>query len=273
MLTDRLIMNDGNGIPQLGFGVYKVPQDQTVDAVGTALDAGYRHIDTAALYGNEREVGQAVAGSGIPRSELFVTTKVWNDRQGFDETLRAFDESLGKLGLDYVDLYLIHWPVPSRDRYVDTWHALEELHESGRARSIGVSNFTEQHLDRLIAESDTIPAVNQVELHPWLPQRELRAYDAHHGILTEAWSPLARGRMLGNPTLEQIAQKHGATVAQVVIRWHLDQGIVVIPKSATPERIRENADVFGFRLDTDDLAAIAALETGERTGSHPDDVG
>ena len=265
-------MNDGHSIPQLGFGVYKVPQDQTESAVLTALDAGYRHLDTAALYRNEREVGLGVAASGLPREDVFITTKVWNDRQGHDETLRAFDESLGALGLDYVDLYLIHWPSPRQNLYVETWHALQELQRDGRARSIGVSNFTPAHLERLLAESDVTPAVNQVELHPWLQQTELRTFDAQHGILTEAWSPLARGRISDDETLDRIARKHGVSAAQVTIRWHLQQGTVVIPKSVTPSRIRSNADVFGFELDADDLHAIARLDAGERTGSHPDDV-
>lgn len=272
MPIPRLNMNDGRSIPQLGFGVYKVPESSTESVVGTALDAGYRHIDTAALYRNEREVGRAVAASGIPRADVFITTKVWNDRHGHDETLRAFEESLGKLGLDYVDLYLIHWPSPRQDRYVETWHALEELRADGRARSIGVSNFTAAHLTRLIAESDTVPAVNQVELHPWLQQAELRAFDRRHRIVTEAWSPLARGRVADDRILDRIARKHDASPAQVAIRWHLQQGNVVIPKSVTPERIRSNADVFGFELDADDLRAIERLDAGDRTGSHPDDV-
>lgn len=271
-MIPRLRMNDGRGIPQLGFGVYKVPQEQTERAVLTAFEAGYRHIDTAALYRNEREVGRAIAASGLAREEVFVTTKVWNDRHGHDETVRAFDESLDELGLDHVDLYLIHWPSPRQDRYVETWHALQELHADGRARSIGVSNFTETHLNRLLASSDTVPAVNQVELHPWLQQGALRAFDKRHGILTEAWSPLARGRVSDDATLDRIARKHDASPAQVVIRWHIELGNVVIPKSVTPSRIRANADVFGFELDAADRAAIARLDIGDRTGSHPDDV-
>lgn len=273
MNIPRLTMNDGRTIPQLGFGVYKVPEDSTESAVSVALQAGYRHIDTAALYRNEREVGSAVAASGIPRDDLFITTKVWNDRHGHDETLRAFDESLDKLGMDYVDLYLIHWPAPRQNLYIETWHALEELRASGRARSIGVSNFTPAHLDRLLASSDVVPAINQVELHPWLQQAELRAFDERHDILTEAWSPLARGRVVDDALFDRLARKHDASPAQVVIRWHLQIGNVVIPKSVTPERIRSNADVFGFELDADDLHAIARLDRGERTGSHPDDVG
>ncbi len=269
-LSPVLPLNDGHSIPQLGLGVYKVADHSAADTVRIALEAGYRHVDTAALYRNEKGVGEGIRQSGIPRDELFVTTKVWNDRHGYDETLRAFDESLRALGLDRVDLYLIHWPAPRQDRYVETWRALERIAADGRATSIGVSNFEPHHLDRLLAESEVIPAVNQVELHPWLPQAELRAYDEAHGILTEAWSPLARGRVLGTPVLDRLAAKHGRTPAQVVLRWHLQLGNVVIPKSVTPERIRENLDVFGFTLDGDDLAAIATLESGERTGLHPD---
>ena len=269
-LSPVVRMNDGHDIPQLGLGVYKVAEHAAAETVRVALEAGYRHVDAAALYRNEAEVGEGIRRAGIPREELFVTTKVWNDRHGFDETLRAFDESLGKLGVDRVDLYLIHWPAPQQNRYVETWHALERIATEGRATSIGVSNFEPHHLDRLLAESGVTPAVNQVELHPWLPQHELRAYDAAHGILTEAWSPLARGRVLGNPVLDRLAAKHGRTPAQVVLRWHLELGNVVIPKSVTPERIRENLDVFGFSLDAEDMAEIAALESGERTGLHPD---
>ena len=268
-----LPLNDGHSIPQLGLGVYKVEDALAADTVQVALEAGYRHIDTAALYENERGVGQGLARSGLPREDVFVTTKVWNDRHGYDDTLRAFDESLGKLGLDYVDLYLIHWPAPRQDRYVDTYRALETLRADGRARSIGVSNFHTHHLDRLLRETAVTPAVNQIELHPWLPQAELRRFDLAHGILTEAWSPLARGRAIGNPVLDAIGARHGKTAAQVVIRWHLELGNVVIPKSVTPDRIRENIDVFDFSLAADDLAAITALDSGERTGKDPDDHG
>jgi 2,5-diketo-D-gluconate reductase A len=269
----QLTLNDGNTIPQLGFGVYKIPEAETADAVLTALDAGYRHIDTAAFYENERGVGEGVRRSGLDRSEVFVTSKVWWTENGYDSTLRSFDASLQRLGFDTVDLFLIHWPAPRSDRYVETWRALEQVRDEGRARSIGVANFHIHHLERLARETDTVPAVNQVELHPWLPQEEVRAYDAAQGIVTEAWSPLARGRILGDPTLDRLAAKHGVTPAQVVIRWQLRLGNVVIPKSTSPERIRSNLDVFGFELDADDLAAIAALETGERTGKEPDDLG
>ncbi|WP_020075936.1 aldo/keto reductase [Cryocola sp. 340MFSha3.1] len=269
----QLTLNDGNTIPQLGFGVYKIPEAETAEAVVTALEAGYRHIDTAAFYENERGVGEGVRRSGIDRSDVFVTSKVWWTENGYDSTLRSFDASLERLGFDSIDLFLIHWPAPRSDRYVDTWRALERVQEEGRARSIGVANFHIHHLDRLARETDTVPAVNQVELHPWLPQAEVRAYDASHGIVTEAWSPLARGRVLGDPVLDALAAKHGVTPAQVVIRWQLQLGNVVIPKSTSPERIRSNIDVFGFELDAEDLAAIATLESGERTGKDPDDLG
>ncbi|KFF60073.1 oxidoreductase [Cryobacterium sp. MLB-32] len=266
-------LNDGHSIPQIGLGVYKIADDLAADAVAAALEAGYRHVDTATLYENEKGVGQGLARAAVPRDEVFVTTKVWNDQHGYDETLRAFDESLDKLGLDYVDLYLIHWPAPRQDRYIDTYRALETLRADGRARSIGVSNFHTHHLDRLLAETSIVPAINQVELHPWLPQSDVREYDAAHGILTEAWSPLARGRAIGNETLEAIGARYGKSAAQVVIRWHVQLGNVVIPKSVTPQRIRDNIDVFDFELDDADLAAIATLESGERTGKDPDDLG
>lgn len=269
----ELPLNDGAVIPQLGFGVYKIPEAETVDAVLTALEAGYRHIDTAAFYENERGVGEAVRRSGVTRDEVFVTTKVWWTDNGYESTLRSFDASLERLGFDTVDLFLIHWPAPAHDKYVETWRALERIREEGRARSIGVANFHIHHLERLAAETGTVPAVNQVELHPWLPQAEVRAYDSAHGIVTEAWSPLARGRVLGDPVLATLAAKHAVTPAQIVIRWQLQLGNVVIPKSSTPARIRENLEVFGFELDADDLAAIAALESGERTGKDPDDLG
>ncbi|SEN74721.1 aldo/keto reductase [Cryobacterium sp. TMT1-3] len=267
-----LTLNDGHTIPQLGLGVYKIADALAADTVEIALDAGYRHVDTAALYENEVGVGQGLARSRVAREDVFVTTKVWNDRHGYDETLTAFDESLAKLGLDYVDLYLIHWPAPQQNRYVETWRALEKLRSDGRARSIGVSNFHPHHLDRLLAETDIVPVLNQVELHPWLPQAGVRAYDAAHGILTEAWSPLARGRAIGNETLDAIGAKHGKSAAQIVIAWHLSLGNVVIPKSVTPERIRANIDVFDIVLDANDLAAIARLDSGQRTGKDPDDL-
>jgi len=268
----RLALTDGTTIPQLGLGVYKVADDEAERVVRIALDEGYRHVDTATLYGNEAGVGRAIRASGLDRDDVYLTTKVWNTAHGYDETLRAFDESLARLGTDHVDLYLIHWPAPARDRYVETYRALETIRAEGRARSIGVSNFSIAHLERLLGETDVVPVVDQVEAHPWLPQRELRAFGDAHGIVTEAWSPLARGRILDDSVLLGIAERHGVSTAQVVIRWHLQQGMVVIPKSATASRIRSNLDVFGFELDDADLAAIARLESGRRTGSHPDDV-
>ena len=267
----RLSLIDGASIPQLGYGLYKVP---AADATRLSLDAialGYRHLDTAALYGNEREVGEAVRSAPVPRDELFVTSKVWMDDNGYDSTLRAFDASMSRLGLDALDLYLIHWPVPSTDLYVDTWRALIRLRDDGRVRSIGVANFHAHHIELIIAETGVVPVVNQVELHPWLPQHELREFDAARGIRTEAWSPLARGRVLEEPVLARLAAKHDRSPAQIVLRWHIELGNVVIPKASSTARQRENLDVFGFELDDGDRAAIASLETGERTGRDPDD--
>ncbi|WAC68103.1 aldo/keto reductase [Microbacterium sp. SL75] len=266
----RLSLSDGSTIPQLGVGTYKVPAHATAGLVEGALAMGYRHIDTAALYGNEAEVGEGLRASGLNRDDVFVTTKVWNDDQGFDETLRAFDTSTAKLGVDRVDLYLIHWPIPSADRYVDTWRALQRLQEEGRATSIGVSNFSVPHLERLRDETGVLPAVNQVELHPRFPQVELVDWQAAHEIVTESWAPLARGGLLDEPDLARIAERYGKTPAQVVVRWHLDRGLVVFPKSVSLDRIRENGDVFDFVLDADDHEAIATLDTGERTGRNPD---
>ncbi|MEU0375390.1 aldo/keto reductase [Streptomyces sp. NPDC006283] len=263
-------LNNGLEIPQLGFGVFQVDDEQTTDAVRSALEAGYRSIDTAAIYGNEAGVGRALAASGIDRGDLFVTTKLWNADQGHDSTLAAFDDSLTKLGLDYLDMYLIHWPTPARDLYLDTWRALEKLLADGRTRAIGVSNFQPAHLERLLDRSGIVPAVNQIELHPYLQQASLRAFHAEHGIATEAWSPLAQGALLQDPVLARIAQRHGRTPAQVVLRWHLQLGNVVIPKSVTPSRIRENRDVFGFTLTADDMDTLAGLDRGTRTGPDPD---
>ncbi len=262
-------LGDGVEIPQLGFGVFQIPPEDTQRAVEAALEAGYRHIDTAAAYRNERGVGDAIAASGLRREEVFVTTKLWNSEQGFDSTLAAFERSLEALDTDHVDLYLIHWPVPSRDLYMDTWRAFERIAGEGGARSIGVSNFRVEDLARLAGEAECRPSVNQIELHPLLQQAELRAWHAEHGIATEAWSPLAQGEALADDTLATIAAHHGRTVAQVVLRWHLQIGNVVIPKSVTPERIRENIDLFDFELSEDDLAAIARLDAAHRIGPDP----
>ncbi|MFF7199926.1 MULTISPECIES: aldo/keto reductase [unclassified Streptomyces] len=265
-----ITLNNGVEMPQLGFGVWQVPDDEAAQAVSTALEAGYRSIDTAAIYENEEGTGQAIADSGIPREDLFVTTKLWNGDQGYDATLRAFDTSLAKLGLDHVDLYLIHWPMPSKGLYVETYKAFEKLLADGRTRAIGVSNFLPEHLEHLIAETSVVPAVNQIELHPQLQQTASRAFHTQHGIATEAWSPLGSGKgLLDVPTVVAVARKHDRTPAQVVLRWHLQIGNVVIPKSVTPSRIRENLDVFDFELDGDDLAAFAALDEGKRLGPDP----
>ncbi|MFE0351323.1 aldo/keto reductase [Streptomyces griseoluteus] len=265
-----IILNNGVEMPQLGFGVWQVPDDEAERAVTAALETGYRSIDTAAIYGNEEGTGKAIAASGVPREDLFVTTKLWNSDQGYDSTLRAFDTSLEKLGLDYLDLYLIHWPLPARDNYLDTYKAFEKLYSDGRIRAIGVSNFLPEHLERLIAETSVVPAVNQIELHPQLQQRAAREFDAEHGIATEAWSPLGQGKgLLEVPAIVAIARKHGRTPAQVVLRWHIQLGNIVIPKSVTPSRIKENIEVFDFSLDDEDLAAIGALDEDKRLGPDP----
>ena len=267
-------LNNGVRIPQLGFGVFKVPPAETIEAVTRALDAGYRHIDTAAMYGNEEGVGRAIAQSGIPRDEVFVTTKLNNDAHGSEAALRAFETSRSRLGLEVVDLYLIHWPLPAQDRYVETWRALEKLLHDGAVRAIGVSNFQPAHLQRLAEETETVPAINQIELHPYLTQAALREYDATHGIATESWSPLAKGgALLRDQVVTSLAEKYGRTPAQIVLRWHLQLGLVVIPKSVTPARIEENIAVFDFELDADDVEAISGLNRDERTGPDPDTFG
>lgn len=264
-------------MPQLGFGVYKIPEDAVGAAIGAALEVGYRSIDTAALYGNEVGVGQALAAAQIPREELFLTTKVWNTEHGHDATLRAFDASMERLASGaggYVDLYLIHWPVPAEDLYVDTWRALLQLRAEGRVKAVGVCNFAPAHLQRLIDETGEAPAINQVELNPTFQQAQVRAFNTAHGVVTEAWAPLARaGALFADPVITSIAAKHARTAAQVVLRWHLQLGNVVIPKSVTPSRIAENFDVWDFELDAADLVAIARLEAGERQGPDPDTFG
>ncbi|UIX29155.1 aldo/keto reductase [Streptomyces sp. GQFP] len=261
-----ITLNNGVRLPQLGFGTWPVP----AEAVTTALEAGYRGIDTASIYGNEKEIGGAIAASGVPREELFITSKLWNADQGYDSTLRAFDASLDKLGLDHVDLYLIHWPLPARGLYLDTWRAFEKLYADGRTKAIGVSNFPVAQLQHLLDEGSIVPAVNQIELHPNFPQAELRAFHAAHNIATEAWSPLGQGKgLLEDPALATIAAKHTKTPAQIVLRWHIQLGNIVIPKSATPTRITENLHVFDFELDAEDLAAIDTLDTATRIGEDP----
>ena len=265
-------LNNGSTIPQLGFGVFLVPPEDTADIVAKALDVGYRHIDTAGAYGNEKGVGEAVRASGLSRDEVFVTTKLANEDQGAECGLAAFETSLDKLGMDHVDLYLIHWPTPARDLYVETWQMMERLYAEGRARAIGVSNFQPQHLRRLQAEATVLPAVNQIELHPTFTQTELREVHAQMGIATEAWAPIAQGAELDNPTIGEIAQRVGKSPAQVILRWHLQLGNIVFPKSVTPARIEENFDLFGFELDDADMTSITALDSGNRTGAHPEQV-
>ena len=269
-----LALNDGHTIPQLGFGVFKIPPAETERAVAVALEVGYRHIDTAEMYGNEEGVGQAVRGSGLDRGDVFVTSKLNNGFHRPDDARVAFDGTLKTLGFDYVDLFLIHWPLPTLygGDFVSTWRTLEEFHADGRARSIGVSNFQVHHLKRLAAETETVPAVNQVEAHPYLTNEEVRAYDREHAIATEPWSPIAKGRLLNDPTITAVADRVGRTPAQVTLRWHIQRGDIVFPKSTTPSRIRENLEIFDFELSEDDMAAISALNRGEegRTGPHPD---
>ncbi|GAA2392614.1 aldo/keto reductase [Nonomuraea africana] len=267
-MNSLLLNTDGVQIPQLGFGVWQVPDDEAEQAVGLAIEAGYTSIDTAKLYFNEEGVGRAVARSGVPREKLFITTKLWNDDH--DRAEAAFETSLRKLGLDYLDLYLIHWPAPSQDKYVQAWKSLERLYKDGRVRAIGVSNFTIPTLERLMNECEIVPSINQIELHPQFQQKELRAFHEANGILTEAWSPLGQGKgLLDDPGLVKLGMKHAKTPAQIVLRWHIQLGNVVIPKSATPERIRENIDVFDFTLDAEDMAAIGAMSTGRRIGPDP----
>jgi len=265
-------LNDGRTIPQFGFGVFQVRPADTAKAVAEALEAGYRHIDTAEMYGNEAEVGAAIAGSGLDRGEVFVTSKLNNGFHRPDDARRAFGESLGALGFDYLDLFLIHWPLPTRygGDYVSTWQTLEEFYRDGRARSIGVSNFQPHHLRRLHGESEITPAVNQIEVHPYLTQDDVRAFCAEHQIAVEAWSPLAQGLVLDDPTIVEIAKRARKTPAQVVLRWHIERGDIVFPKSVTPSRIAENIDIFDFELSGEDVEAISALNRNHRTGPDPD---
>ncbi|WP_406620442.1 aldo/keto reductase [Pengzhenrongella sicca] len=269
MTIPTVTLNNGVEIPQLGFGVFQVPDAETTAAVTTALQVGYRSIDTAAVYGNEAGTGRALAESELERSELFITTKLWNAEQGYDTTLAAFDASLAKLGLEYLDMYLIHWPSPARDSYLETWRAFEKLYADGRVRAIGVSNFLPEHLQRIIDAGGTVPAVNQIEVHPALQQRSIQDFNHEHGIRTEAWSPLAKGTVLADPIITSIAARADRTPAQVVLRWHLQQDRIVIPKSVTPARIAENLDAMSFELTDDELARIDSLESDGRTGPDP----
>ena len=266
-----LKLNDGAEMPQLGFGVFQIAPDEVVPPVRTAVQAGYRLIDTAAGYGNEQGVGRALKDSGVPRERFFVTTKLTNAEHGYDRAMQAFDASLSKLGLDYVDLYLIHWPVPAKNLYVETWRAFEKIRSDGRARSIGVSNFTEAHLRRLIDETGTVPAVNQVELHPRFAQASLREFHTSHGIVTEAWAPIGQGKgLLGHPAIAEVAARHSKSPAQVVLRWHIQLGNVAIPKSVTPERIRSNLDVFDFELSEHEVDTLAEFGPVGRIGPDPE---
>ncbi|MGV8885385.1 MAG: aldo/keto reductase [Microbacteriaceae bacterium] len=273
MTVPTIALNSGHSIPQLGFGVFKVDPAETERIVSDALEVGYRHIDTAAIYGNEVGVGAAIEKSGIPRDELFITTKLWNSDQGTQSAFDAIDLSLEKLGLDYVDLYLIHWPTPQRGLFTETWLAMEQIAADEKTRSIGVSNFQPNHLDTLLAGSTVVPAVNQVELHPEFQQRAVREYAAAHGIQIESWGPLGQGKydLFGTEPVVAAAQAHGKSGAQVVIRWHLQNGIIVFPKSNSRERIAENFDVFDFELTSDELASIDALDAGNRVGTDPDE--
>ncbi|MCJ8239803.1 aldo/keto reductase [Peteryoungia algae] len=271
-MTDQthIALNDGARIPQVGLGVWQTPNDEAAPAVKAALDAGYRHIDTAAVYENEEGVGEGIRQSGTARSDIFLTTKLWNTEQGYDQTLRAFDASLKRLGTDYVDLYLIHWPSAHRELFVDTWKAFVKLQEEGRAKSIGVSNFCPEHIERIVAETGVVPVINQIELHPDFQQRETRAFHEKHKIVTQSWSPLGQGKLLGHPVIAEMASRLGRTPAQVIIRWHIDNGLVVIPKSVTPSRIVENFNVFDFKISAEDMKILNALDdAGARIGPDP----
>ncbi|GAA3123118.1 aldo/keto reductase [Streptosporangium carneum] len=263
-------LNNGVEIPQLGFGTYQVKPDETKETVLSALEVGFRHIDTAEMYGNEKQVGEAVRASGLDRGDVFVTSKLNNGFHAYDDALKAFDRSLEDLGFDYLDLFLIHWPLPDVGDFVETWRAMEKIARSGRARAVGVSNFQPHHLRRLLEETEIVPAANQIEAHPYLTQDELRAFDADHGIATEAWSPIAQGKVLGDPTITRIAERHGRTPAQVTLRWHLQRGDIVFPKSLRRARMEENFDLFDFELSDDEIGEISRLNRDERVGPDPD---
>lgn len=270
---DFVTLNNGHEIAQLGLGVYKVGQDIAVDLVRLALDIGYRRIDTAALYDNEQEVGAAIRKSGLPREDVYVTTKIWNDRQGYENALEAIDESLQRLNIEYIDMLMIHWPAPAQNKYLETWSAFEKALETGKIHGIGVSNFQPHHLENLMAHAMITPAINQVELNPNFQQPEVRTANAALGIKTEAWSPLARARLNADATLNGLAEKHGKSVSQIILRWHLQIGNLVIPKSSNPDRLKENFEVFDFKLDAAELNEIAALDVAHRTGLNPDEFG
>ncbi len=268
----NITLNNGVEIPQLGFGVYQVKPDETKQATLQAFEVGYRHIDTAQMYGNEAQVGEAVRESGLDRADVFITSKLNNGFHAHDDALAAFDSSLERMGLEHLDLFLIHWPLPAIDvDYISTWGALEEIYASGRARSIGVSNFHPSHLRRVLQEGTVVPAVNQVEIHPYLTNEDVRAANTEHGVATEAWSPIAQGLVLDDPVITSIADAHGKTAAQVVLRWHVQRGDIVFPKSVTPERVKENFEIFDFELAEADMGLISALDKGQRTGPNPDE--
>lgn len=270
MQTETITLRDGRAMPRLGLGVWQTPDDDAARVVSHALKSGYRHVDTAAAYGNEAGVGQGLRASGLDRADVFLTTKIWNSDQGFDATLRAFEASAARLGTDHVDLYLIHWPAPKKGLYLETWKALVRLRQEGRAKSIGVSNFQPEHLERIIGETADVPAVNQVELHPTFQQRPLRAFHAAHGIATESWSPLGRGALLDDPVIGEIARAHSRSPAQIIIRWNIQSDLIVIPKSVTPARIEDNARVFDFTLSPAQMAALDGLDRADgRIGPDP----
>jgi 2,5-diketo-D-gluconate reductase A len=269
-MTERITLNDGAAIPQLGLGVWQVDPDLTAEVVGWGIEAGYRLIDTAEGYGNEEGVGQAIRSAGVPRGELFITSKLRNGGHQRDAALRSFDETMRKLGIEQIDMFLIHWPIPSRDKYVEAWKTLIELRDAGRIRSIGVSNFNQDHLERIIGETGVTPAVNQIELHPRFQQRDKRELHASHTIRIESWSPLGSGRLLKDPTIEGIARKHGKSAAQTIIRWHLQEGLIVIPKSVHKDRISANLDVFDFELEAEEMETIRGMDSADgRIGSNP----
>ena len=270
MTVPLITLNNGVEIPQLGFGVFQIEPEKTVDAVRTALDVGYRHIDTAEMYGNEKQVGEGVNGSNIPHDQVFITSKLNNGFHAYDDALKATDQTLADLGVDAVDLFLIHWPLPEVGDFVETWKALEKIYADGKARAIGVSNFQKHHLERLFAETEIVPAVNQIEVHPYLTQDDLRAFNADHGIATEAWSPIAQGDVLDDPVLKKIAEEKGKSTAQVTLRWHIQRGDIIFPKSVTRSRVEENFDLFDFELSGDDVAAIDGLNKNKRRGPDPD---